>query len=230
MTFPEQDLDLLAKNVEERWTQYKQQVQDLKSWFTKFDGLLVEIDATSPKSDVLSSVEAHVQQIANAKESSRQSEETAAIAQNALNVEPVTLCHQSRSWMLCQKVEQAECASQQLLLSVEDTAREIVATKKAEILAMGDLGKNQNERSKKTLQTEASKLLTSVFLKAQNCLEDLERQLQCARQSTEEIQDRRQQMLSSLESAAVHSESANTIRENCMLDSVGHHFSWSVQL
>lgn len=87
--------------------------------------------------------------------------------------------------------------------------------KRAEIAALDSLGKNSNEQSKKTLQTEASKILTDLYVKAQKSLEEVQNQVCLAHQSADEISQKSKDIESMIIVGDIHSESRQTITTSC---------------
>lgn len=119
----------------------------------------------------------------------------------------------SCAWI--QDVAQAQSAAESSLLSIQGIAREILGMKRAEIAALDSLGKNSNEQSKKTLQTEASKILTDLYVKAQKSLEEVQNQVCLAHQSADEISQNSKDIESMIIVGDIHSESRQTITTSC---------------
>ena len=82
-------MESLAERIEEEWACYQQQLPDLRSWFLRFDGLLVDIDVACPESEVLSTVKSHVQRISEAKGAAEYSRQSSQAAQTALEVKQI---------------------------------------------------------------------------------------------------------------------------------------------
>lgn len=87
--------------------------------------------------------------------------------------------------------------------------------KKAEISTMDSFGKQLTDKNKSRIHTEATKLLTDTYLKAEKSMEDIEMQVNAAQQAAQEIQEKSKEIASLLETGEVHPASRAAIHKHC---------------
>lgn len=76
----------LSEGIEQKWAFHREHVEALRSWFAKFDGLLVDVDADLEENEVFLQIKNEIQKILDAKRASQQSIQCTQVAETIVQV------------------------------------------------------------------------------------------------------------------------------------------------
>eukprot|EP00210_Caulerpa_lentillifera_P002458 g2356.t1 len=196
----EESLDAVTKRVESGWHEFQQNSADLKTWFLRFNGLLVEIDASFTFDSVYTTIHDHITQICGAKEASSSS--TLALQRTQLAVEEAA------------KAQSAVEAASEV---VESIARDLLLLKKTELATLEDLGKTTSDKGKHIVKSESLKLIMGQYNDGQKLLAEAESFLSICQESCKASNEASTEMTALLEKGQVHAESLKNIEQNCKI-------------
>lgn len=100
--------------------------------------------------------------------------------------------------------------------AVECIARDLLLLKKTEMAAVEDLGKTANDKSKKAVKSESSKLILEQYNKGLQLLSETESLAAICQESCRTSGAANSEITSLLETGQIHSESLKIIGQNCV--------------